>query len=118
MESRSQYFLADREAVAQSKRARVLAEIKKLNVGDPIAIEIGSDETHMIVLYSFFMGLTSEGKVRFVNVNPARLKPELLVEDVDPERVRPHGYIDGFKRDGLFEKEEALRVSGGANSIA
>ena len=111
-------YRVESKSTTQSKRARVLAELTKLKPGDPIAVEVGSNETHMIVLYTFYMGMSESGKVRFINVNPVLLRPELLVEDVDPERVRPHGYIDGFKRDGLFEKEEALRVSGGANSIA
>lgn len=111
METIPDYF-ANREQLAEAKRERVLGELKMLNVGDPIAVEIGSTETHMIILYTFFMGMSEAGKVRFINVNPILLKPELLVEDVDPERVRPHGYIDGFKRDGLFEKVKALSCGG------
>jgi len=101
-------YRVESKSTTQSKRARVLSELKKLNVGDPIAVEVGSTENNMIVLYTYYLGMTESGKVRFVNVNPARLKPELLVEDVEPERVRPHSYIDGFKRDGLFAKAKSL----------
>ena len=101
-------YQTTKAAITRVKKRLVSDQLKALSIGDPIAVEIGSTETHMIVLYTFYMGLTQEGKVRFINVNPVLLTPELLVEDVEPERVRPHSYIDGFKRDGLFAKAKSL----------
>ncbi len=108
MESRPHYYLADREAVAQAKRARVLAELTKLKPGDPIAVVIGSTETHMIVLYTFFMGLTRDGHVRALSIEGTQTKPSIEVVEFPPAWVRPHGFRDGVRRDGLFEKEEAF----------
>lgn len=107
MESRPDYF-ASREQRMQAKRARVLAELTKLKPGDPIAVEIGSTENNMIVLHTFYMGLTRDRHVRALSIEGTQMKPAIEVVEFPADWVRPDGFRDGVRRDGLFEKEEAF----------
>ena len=105
MESRPDYF-ASREQRLQAKRARVLAELTKLKPGDPIAVEVGSTENDMIVLYTFFLGLTRDRHVRALSIEGTQTRPSIEAVEFPADWVRPHGFRDGARRDGL--KEEAF----------
>ncbi|MDP2210232.1 MAG: hypothetical protein Q8J63_00670 [Candidatus Aquicultor sp.] len=105
MESRPDYF-ANREQRTQAKRARVLAALAKLKSGDPIAVEIGSTENDMIVLDTLFIGLTPDGNVRALSIEGTQTRPSIEVVEFPADWVRPHGFRDGARRDGL--KEEAF----------
>ena len=107
METIADYF-ANREQRLQAKRARVLVELTKLQPGDAIAVEIGSTENDMIVLDTLFIGLTPDGNVKALSIEGTQTRPSIEVVEFPADWVRPDGFRDGVRREGLLGKEEAL----------
>ncbi len=91
-----------REQALEERRARVLEQVKTLEMGAPIAVEIGSTENEMIMLDTYFVGLTRSNRISYIRqVNSGSNRPCVIVANADPEDVRVGG-ITG-QRASLFE---------------
>lgn len=98
------------EQALEEKRDRVLAECGNLAIGDPIAVEVGSTENDMIILDTFFMGITANNRVQFIwYANPNALRPCVIVPSADPADVRTGG-ITG-QRAGMFDDANGFRIA-------
>jgi len=103
-------YFANRGARLQEKRDRILAELKGLRLGDAIAVELGSTENEHVILYTLFFGVTPGGRVRALSIEGTEMKPSIEVVEFDAERVHPHGYRGGVRREGLFERCSQLEI--------
>ena len=84
----------------QDRAQQILEECMQLEIGDPIAVVIGSNENNHIILDTFFLGVDEEaGKVRALMVYERDGgRPLIKVHSFDPRDVRTSGCRSGIKR--------------------